>query len=93
MPPCVHNAESISRKSNLTSNCKQLSHDLYLEKDGWIVGAKSQVLLWVPPSYWHSYYLCPPCRLVIGGKHLISFWTMAHGSTWHQCYCLFTDST
>ncbi|KAL4079777.1 hypothetical protein J3A83DRAFT_4212429 [Scleroderma citrinum] len=91
MPPGVHNTESVGGKSNLRSYHRHLRYDLYQENDSWIVGSNGQRVLWVPPSYQYSSYLWPPCSLVIEDKYLISFWNMAHGSTWHQCYCPLTD--
>ena len=60
---------------------------VHLQADGWIVGPKGKLLLWVPPAY-HSFYFYAPCTNLVlprGGPEL-DLSQMAHGLTWHQCY-------
>ena len=64
------------------------SKDLvYLQADGWIVGPKGKLLLWVPPAYHTIYLYTPETNLVLprGGPEL-DLSRMSHGPTWQQCY-------
>ncbi|KAI5984638.1 hypothetical protein EDD15DRAFT_2177037, partial [Pisolithus albus] len=57
-----------------------------LQEDGWIVGPRGQLLLWVPLTH-HRLLYSPWNTLVMpkGGPEL-DLSRMAHGRTWHRCF-------
>ena len=69
------------------SNIHRHSQDLiHLQDDGWIVGPKRQLLLWVPPSY-HKFLYTPWTHLVLPrGYPELDLSKMAHGPAWNKCY-------
>ncbi|KAG6327994.1 hypothetical protein ID866_11095 [Astraeus odoratus] len=54
--------------------------------DGWIIGPKGRLLLWVP-SYYHAFIYSARNTLVIprGGPEL-DLSMMVHGNIWQDCY-------
>ena len=71
--------------SNFNRDCRDLIH---WQTDGWIVGPKGQLLLWVPPSYHTSFLYTPWTHLIIprGNGPELDLSKMAHGPAWHECY-------
>ena len=60
---------------------------VHLQNDGWIMGPKGKLLLWVPPSYHKIFHHTPWTHLVIPrGIPELDLSKMAHGPTWHKCY-------
>lgn len=57
-----------------------------LQEDGWIVGPRGQLLLWVPLTH-HQLLYSPWNTLVMpkGGPEL-DLSKMAHGRSWHHCF-------
>ena len=81
----LHNAESLFLGiPNVIEDCRDL---VYLQDDGWIVGPNKKLLLWIPPSYHSLFHYTPWIRLIIPrGPIELDLSSMAHGSTWSQCY-------
>ena len=72
--------------SNVNADYRDLIH---LQNDGWIVGPKGKLLLWVPPSYHKLFLYTPWTHLVIPrGSPELDLSKMAHGPAWHRCYTL-----
>ena len=70
--------------SNVTMDYRDL---VYLQDDGWIVGPRKRLLLWIPSSYHSSFSYTPWTQLILPrGAPELDLNSMAHGSTWYQCY-------
>ena len=88
----LHDAQSLFvDMSNVNADYRDLIH---LQNDGWIVGPKGKLLLWVPPSYHKLFLYTPWTHLVIPrGNPELNLSKMAHGPAWHGCYTPVPEDT
>ena len=69
---------------DINGDCRDL---IYFRNDGWIVGPKGQLLLWVPLAYQKSFLYTPWTHLIIPrGSVELDLSKLAHGLAWHKCY-------
>ncbi|KAI5986382.1 hypothetical protein EDD15DRAFT_2114233, partial [Pisolithus albus] len=57
-----------------------------VEPDGWIVGPKDRLLLWVPLTYRSSLRLLRNTLMIPGGEMELDLSDMAHGDVWQECF-------
>lgn len=57
-----------------------------VEPDGWIVGPKDRLLLWVPLTYRPSLRLLRNTLMIPGGEMELDLSDMAHGDVWQECF-------
>ncbi|KAI6022495.1 hypothetical protein BKA83DRAFT_4054680, partial [Pisolithus microcarpus] len=57
-----------------------------VEPDGWIVGPKDRLLLWVPLTHRSSLRLLRNTLMIPGGEMELDLSDMAHGDVWQECF-------
>ncbi|EIN08629.1 hypothetical protein PUNSTDRAFT_52963 [Punctularia strigosozonata HHB-11173 SS5] len=72
------------------ANLSQFEADVSVEMrdDGWVVGPKDRLLLWVPPEHRQKLWL-PPQRLLIPASWpctTLDLSDFSHGTRWTECY-------
>ncbi|KAG6326668.1 hypothetical protein ID866_12421 [Astraeus odoratus] len=77
---------SLHNVHNLYDGIDDLKDAPKVNVDGWIIGPKGRLLLWIP-SYYHAFLYSPRNALVIptGGPEL-DLSMMVHGDIWQDCY-------
>ncbi|KAG6333440.1 hypothetical protein ID866_5642 [Astraeus odoratus] len=57
-----------------------------LREDGWIVGPKDRLLLWVPKSHRKWLYHTRNTLVLPRGHIELDLSNMAHGNSWQRCW-------
>ncbi|KAG2137031.1 hypothetical protein DEU56DRAFT_719650, partial [Suillus clintonianus] len=55
-------------------------------EEGWVVGPKGRLLLWIPLTFYSSAMYTPGNTLVISNNAVqLDLSHVAHGTSWHEC--------
>ncbi|KAF8705852.1 WD domain, G-beta repeat, partial [Rhizoctonia solani] len=66
---------------------EQMASNWVVNEDGWVIGAESELVLWLPPDL-AARFVISPCSLVIHerGPVVADLVKVVYGNSWENCY-------